>query len=155
MSTRILQRKCDDIGDFDLLRLEKQIISCFFTLWSLSFCCAGSWSCWLSPVLTLHPCKYSTHIIPVWAFGHRSTVTFRCNLYTSSAIWSPNQPNAGLRPHFMPTIRCLPRVAAGLVLPPLLPSPQPVRHDMPFDSRLRPGFTALARPLRSLCTIKL
>lgn len=140
-----------------MFRCEQQITSCFTTLWSLSYCSACRWSCWLSPALTLNPCKYSTHIILVWAFGHRSTVTFRFNLYTSSMMWSPNQPtspSAGQCPYFMPTIRRLPHVVAGLFLPPLLPSPQPVRHNMPFDSRLWPGSTAAARPLRSLCTIE-
>lgn len=142
----------DDIGD-----LRNLIASCFFTLWSLSFCCADSWSCWPT-ALTLHPCKYSKHIIPVWAFGQRSTLTYRFNLYTSFAIWNPVQPtspNAGLCPHFMTTITCLPEFAAGLLLPSLRPSSQPVRHDMSFDSHLRPESTALVRPLRSLCTMKL
>lgn len=149
----------------NLLRLEQQITRHCTTLWSHSDCCVDRWSSWLTPALTLRRCKYSTHIIPMWASGHRSTVTFRFNLYTSSAIWSPSQPtspNAGLCLHFYPTARCLPRVVAGLLLPPLpLPSPQPVRQNMPFDSRLRLRSTAAEAlwrtrlgPWGRICTIE-
>lgn len=108
----------------NLLRLEQQITRHCGTLWSHSYCCADRWSGWLTPALTLHRCKYSTHIIPVWASGHRSTVTFRFNLYMSSAIWSPSQPtspNAGLCLHFAPTARCLLWLAYYSRYPPFLP----------------------------------
>lgn len=127
----------------NLLRLEQQI--------------TDGWSRWPTPALHLHPCKYSSHIILVSASGHRNAVTFRFNLYMSSAMWSSNHPTstkADLRPPFTPTVRCYDR--------PSFLSFKPVRQTMPSDSRLRPGFhgrrsavACTARPLRlHFCTME-
>lgn len=102
--------------------------------------------------------KYLTHIIPIQAFGHRSTVTFRFNLYRSSAIRSPSQPtslNAGLCLHFSPTARCLTRIVAGLLLLPSISHPPSV---LPWNQSGRTclstatsdwGLEPLKRPPRS------
>lgn len=76
-------------------------------------------------MLTLHRCKYSTHTIPVRPSGHRSTVTLRFNLYTSSPIWSPKQPtspNAILCPLFHSHSWMFPSHCGWLTIPFLTPS---------------------------------
>lgn len=98
--------------------------------------------CWQVVVLTdsftdVNTNHTSAH---VWASGHRSNVTFSCSLYTSSVIWSPNQPtllNAGVCLRFSPTVRCLPHFVAGLLL--LHPSLPLNQSGRPFDSCLSWG----------------
>lgn len=124
----------------NLLRLEQQI--------------TDGWSRWPTPALRLRPCKYSSYVILVSASGNSNAVTFRFNLYTSSAMWSLNHPTstkADLHPTFTPTVRCYDH--------PFL-SFKPVRQTMPSDSRHRPGLysrrsvvACAARPLRlHFCT---
>lgn len=85
--------------------------------------CAGRWLCWLTRALTLHSCKYSTHNIPVWACGHRSTVTFRFDLYTSSAIWSPPISRPRRMPAFNSHCSLFPSHCGWLTTTPPLANP--------------------------------